>query len=274
MSDNREYKGFITNLGIRAQAVGIPTQLSSPAWLTHSVEKLAKRKDPKMVESFIKKYGIDYARADRCGANNSVGTCAKKYTSLDDFFTRKVRGITVNANADVVSPADCRMVLFDDFPGSGVWVKGKKWSASRLLKNSSVSDHHIGAVGIFRLRPVDYHRFHTPVSGTVQSVKIIKGKYLSVDPTVVHGRNVFTENTRAVVKIQTDFGPVYVIAVGAAGVGKVHIFPQAGESVTAGEELGMFSFGGSTVVVLLPAGMAWNNPTSVEIPGKVGQKLI
>lgn len=271
MDNNKEYKGFVTNLGIRAQAAGLSAALSSPAWLTKAVRHVATRHNPAMVEGFIDKYGIDYSRATKCSTENTAKTCAQKYGTLDSFFTRQVRGISVDSGV-VVSPADCKAVLFDDFPSSGVWVKGKKWTVERLLKTRAFEP--IGPVGIFRLRPMDYHRFHSPVSGEVTNVRKIKGVYLSVDPTVVHSRNVFTENTRVVVTLATRFGTVYFVAVGAAGVGKVHIFPDVGDTVQAGDELGMFSFGGSTVVVLLPPGMAWDRPTSKEVYMQVGTALL
>jgi phosphatidylserine decarboxylase len=278
-SQSREYQGMVTRLGIAAQAAGVPAWLSSPRWVTTSLAaRVAARRDPSLVEDFITEYDVDYAAAEKCDARNSPASCAEKYGTLDAFFTRRLRDPpAVDPAAAVVSPADAKAVLFPDAPSSGVWVKGRRWSVRRLLQ---VPLEPVGGpLGIFRLRPKDYHRFHSPVGGTVREIRPVRGGYLSVDPRVVRSdRNVLTENARTVVRIQQrGDGPedaVYVVAVGAAGVGKVVVFARVGDVVRPGDELGTFSFGGSTVVVLLPPGLAWDRPTAEETYVRVGQTLV
>lgn len=265
MSVNAEYKSFITALGIKAQAMGIPGVVSSPAWLTRALKTMASRKNPALVEQFIRNYGVDYTRADRCTRTDTPGECARKYGTLNAFFTRSVRGISIQPGR-VVSPADCKAVLFDSFPAAGVWVKGRRWSLKNLLGSTRKRRHAINhnanhnamnAVGIFRLRPLDYHRFHSPVAGVVSEIKNIAGGYLTVDPAVVTSRDVFTENHRMVVRLETSFGSVFFVAVGAAGVGAIRLTKRVGDPVSAGEDLGHFAFGGSTVIVVLPRGVSW-----------------
>jgi phosphatidylserine decarboxylase len=104
------------------------------------------------------------------------------------------------------------------------------------------------------LRPADYHRFHSPVRGVVAFINEIDGGYLSVDPEIVRKRNVFTENNRVVVGIVSPiYGLCYFVAVGAAGVGRVRITKNVNDTLEMGDELGVFEFGGSTVVVLIPS---------------------
>ena len=248
-TESNEYKALAVKLSLWGQRHGIPG--ASPAVLTRLARRIASKKNPKLVERFIKKYGIDYVKAEKCSAANTPGTCARKYGSLNDFFTRHIKGIRVDAGAAVVSPATCKAVVFDAFEGSRIWVKGQMWSAPRLLREPASFAAY--AVGIFRLRPADYHRFHIPVAGRVASLKHIRGKYLSVDPAVVGARDVFTENNRVVVELESPrFGRCYVVAVGAAGVGRVVITAHVGDQVRVGDPLGAFEFGGSTVVVLIP----------------------
>jgi phosphatidylserine decarboxylase len=69
--------------------------------------------------------------------------------------------------------------------------------------------------------------------------------------------NVFTQNKRAVLELQTEHSqfPVLFVAVGALLVGSIAFTVQEGEKVVKGEELGYFAYGGSTVIVLFPDDM-------------------
>ena len=51
------------------------------------------------------------------------------------------------------------------------------------------------------------------------------------------------------------FGTVVVIPVGATMVGSIHFTAPMNEPLRKGAELGYFSFGGSTVIVLFERGM-------------------
>lgn len=247
VNQTTDYKSLAVKLSLWAQGKGIPG--ASPAWLTRAAKRIADSSNPKIIEGFIRNYKIDYTEAERCTAANSARSCAKKYGTLNEFFTRRIRNIRID-DANIVSPATCKAVVFDSMADSTVWVKGRRWSASRLLK-LPVSFSRF-AVGIFRLRPADYHRFHAPFDAIITSIRHIPGSYLSVDPAVVSKRNVFTENNRAIVALETPvYGRCYFVAVGAAGVGSVVISAPKGR-ISAGDELGYFQFGGSTVLVLVP----------------------
>lgn len=249
------YKSLAVKLSLWAQGKGIPG--ASPEWLTRLAKKVADSKNPKLIEQFIKTYKIDYTQATRCSASNTAKNCAVKYGTLNDFFTRKIP-YTVDSS-DLVSPATCKCMVFNEFQDSKIWVKGQKWSASRLLRMPMTYDKY--AVGIFRLRPADYHRFHSPVRGVIAFTNDIDGGYLSVDPEIVRKRNVFTENNRVVVGIVSPiYGLCYYVAVGAAGVGRVRLTKNIGDTLKTGDELGYFEFGGSTVIVLIPSsGKIWRS---------------
>ena len=75
----------------------------------------------------------------------------------------------------------------------------------------------------FRLSPQDYHRFHSPVTGTVKWWKRIQGDYYGVDPICIRSDiDVLTCNARCVVAIETEeFGEVLFVAIGAKEVGTV-----------------------------------------------------
>lgn len=246
---NNNYKSFVVKLSLWAQGKGLPG--ASPAWLTRIAHVIASSKNPQLTAQFIKKYGIDHTQATRCRSSDSINQCASKYTSLSNFFTRNIKNIHIDAS-DIVSPATCKAMLYDSFENSKIWVKGQRWSASRLLRRSNVNFEDY-SLGIFRLRPKDYHRFHAPSAGVVRNVTHIQGGYLSVDPVIVKSRNVFTENTRVIIDIDHPFfGRCYFVAIGAAGVGKVRVLVSNGETLTPGQQLGYFDFGGSTVIFMIP----------------------
>lgn len=245
------YKSWPVALGIWAQAAGIPGASASASWMTKRFPRIASTYHPNLVEKFIREYNIDYAQATRCSADDSPRTCALKYGTLDTFFARRIRNIHIDPTL-LVSPATSKATVFDVFTTSKIWVKGKLWSAARLLGQPTETLYDY-AVGLFRLRPQDYHRFHSPFRGVVTNVRHIGGGYLSVDPQVVHSRNVFTENNRVVFTIESSvYGTCHVVAVGAAGIGRVKPTVGIGKPVVEGDELGTFSFGGSTIIVLIP----------------------
>jgi phosphatidylserine decarboxylase len=65
-----------------------------------------------------------------------------------------------------------------------IWIKGRDFSVSRLLGDAYKSEANKyvgGALGIFRLAPQDYHRFHTPVDGVIGPMTYIAGEYYTVN---------------------------------------------------------------------------------------------
>lgn len=112
------------------------------------------------------------------------------------------------------------------------------------------------SMAICRLAPQDYHRFHVPVDGLLDTVHSIPGAYFTVNPMAVRGPiDVLTENVRHVYTItHTPFGIVTVVAIGALMVGSIITTAKSGTHVRRMDEIGYFAFGGSTVIVLFPAG--------------------
>ncbi len=252
MGHKAEPKSWALRASLHLQRI-LPSWISSPAWVTRLSSLDAERRNPRMVASFIRQYGIDSTRASLCSARDDIESCASRYGSLQAFFQRRERGLRIGS-AKFVSPATGMVVAYPSFPESGVWVKGGLWSASRLL-GRALSDDTYG-VAIVRLRPADYHHFHAPFSGRVTSVRDLPGAYLSVDPLIVRSsKNPLTENHRVVYEVSlSKTTKAYVVAVGAAIIGSVVSYVRAGDSLRKGQDMGTFGFGGSTVVVLWPRG--------------------
>ena len=102
-----------------------------------------------------------------------------------------------------------------------------------------------GALGIFRLAPQDYHRFHIPVDGVLDKPKTISGEYYTVNPMAIRSAlDVYGENVRVIVPINSvAHKRVMVVCVGAMMVGSTVITAKAGQPVRRAEELGYFKFG-------------------------------
>ena len=192
-----------------------------------------------------------------------------KYASFNDFFARALRDGTrpVENGEDmtvVSSPADCRLTAYPTIDlATRYWIKGAGFTLGRLLGDDALAARFDGGtIVIARLAPQDYHRWHSPIDGTVESVKVIPGAYYTVNPQAINESgvmDVFCENKRSVMlcRRKTTGAPVAIVAVGAMLVGSIVYqggVDKAGAEVSRGQCLGAFRYGGSTVIVVYPKG--------------------
>lgn len=252
----KEHKTQLQALGLAAQAA-LPVWLSSPEWFTRRVG--AKQgQGVKRVKQFIDAYHINISKAQKCNGVASEEQCIKKFKTLNELFTRQLAPrhirIAYPRRPDIlVSQAQCRLMVFQNFKSSGLWVKGKHWSLERLLGSHVALPQLEGAaIAVFRLAPQDYHRVHTPTASTITSQHSLAGSYLSVDPTVIAARDVFTENHRVVLQMRAVFGDFITVMVGAAMVGTINVTAPLNKPLKKGADLGNYSFGGSTNIMIIP----------------------
>jgi phosphatidylserine decarboxylase len=201
---------------------------------------------------FISKYEID------------VDEFAKSpfdYKTFNEFFYRalKPESRPIAAGETVaVFPADGRHLAFQDIQAAaGFYVKGAKFSFAELLGDEAEAEKFGGgAMLISRLCPVDYHRFHFPVSGIPGEPRLINGWLYSVSPVALRRRlRYLIENKRVVTVIDTkEFGTVAMVEVGATNVGSIQQSFVPGRAVAKGDEKGLFAFGGSCVITLFQRG--------------------
>lgn len=190
------------------------------------------------------------------------------YNTFNEFFAREIkpeaRPVAEPDNpAAVSSPADCRLTTFSTVDlATKYWIKGFGFTLPHLLGNQELAARmEGGSIAIARLAPQDYHRWHAPINGTVESITEIPGAYYTVNPQAINessSLDVFCENRRSVmvVKRAETLSPVVIIAVGAMLVGsiKYNAGVQVGAEIKRGQCLGAFYYGGSTVIVLFPRG--------------------
>lgn len=211
------------------------------------------------------------------------------FKTFNEFFIRELKPgarpiAFIDRDDNAVCGADSRLMAFKNVEESTrIWIKGRRFSIKGLLGNDVSATPFIGgALVIFRLAPQDYHRFHLPVSGTVERFVPIPGSLYTVNPIAVSSLcDVFTENKRVVSIISTAaFGKVAFVAIGATMVGSITFTREEGDYVQKGEEFGYFSFGGSTVicvfekdVIKLDDDLLDNSMRSLETLVRVGMTL-
>lgn len=208
---------------------------------------------------FIYKYDID---------SDEFAKSPFDYKTFNEFFFRALKpGARPIAPGETVAvfPADGRHLAFanvDQAPG--FYVKGATFTLAELLGEAELPDaerklahtFENGSMLISRLCPVDYHRFHFPVSGTPAESRRIEGWLYSVSPVALR-RNLryLIANKREVTLIDSpQFGQVAMVEVGATNVGSIRQTFMAGRPVAKGDEKGMFAFGGSCVITLFQRG--------------------
>lgn len=214
-----------------------------------------------------------------------------QFKNFNEFFYRALKPGARPCSAPddsrvIVSPADCRSVVFNTIDAAqSIWVKGREFTVERLLGDAYPQDakrYHGGSLGIFRLAPQDYHRFHIPVDGILDEPKLIEGEYYTVNPMAIRSAlDVYGENVRVICPIDSvSHGRVMVICIGAMMVGSTVITRKKGEEVKRAEELGYFKFGGSTLLLLFEPGqmkydedLTDNSRSALETLVRVGMSI-
>jgi len=177
-----------------------------------------------------------------------------EYGSFNEFFTRHLKPGARPVGNGLVSPADGRLMLYLDADADTPFpLKGAKRSLRTVFDDSAPAGHY--DIAVVRLAPVDYHRFHFPCDCTTPDpIRIVPGKYHSVNPiALVRHPDVYADNERQILKCRASFGDFWIVDVGAFGVGTIVQTYLGTKQYKAGEK-GYFKFGGSTVILVLPAG--------------------
>ncbi|KAI1371459.1 putative phosphatidylserine decarboxylase [Hypoxylon crocopeplum] len=210
------------------------------------------------IKTFVETYGInmeDFEPSD-----------IEKYKTFEDFFirahrpgSRPIHDLDDPTGAVVV--ADSRVVTYTSVAETKkLWIKGTDFTITNLVMDTQLGARFAdAAVASFRLSPQDYHRYHSPVTGTVKAFRSIPGDYYQVDPVALQSRvNILTSNARSYIVIDTDHsGDVLFVAIGATDVGTVRInekFQKQGSKIKKGDEIGYFQFGGSSIIVAFQKG--------------------
>jgi len=193
------------------------------------------------------------------------------FGSWDDFFTRTfrsgVRPVSGEGDDSVIVNAceSAPLQVKTDVPlDAKFWLKGQPYSLENML---DFDEHtHLfegGTVYQAFLSALSFHRWNSPVTGTVRKVSLVNGSYYlenlwegfrnpsGADPSAPNDSQPFLTAvaTRALIFIEADnpkIGLMCVMPVGMAEVSSCEVTVGPGDRVTKGDPLGMFHFGGST----------------------------
>ncbi|KOA19520.1 phosphatidylserine decarboxylase proenzyme [Clostridium homopropionicum DSM 5847] len=193
------------------------------------------------------------------------------YKNFNNFFTRELieEARPIDPNSDVlISPADGRLLAYDNIDINNlIQVKGFTYNLKELIKNDALAKNFSGGIClIFRLAPIDYHRFHFVDDGICEKTHKIPGKYYSVNPIALNKiPKLFCENKREYSLFKSNnFGNLLYVDVGATCVGAIVQTYTPDKKVKKGEEKGFFKFGGSTVILFLEKGKVTIDPDIIE----------
>ena len=197
-----------------------------------------------IIKNFVKKNRIDMSEYEQ-----------RKFSSYNDFFTRKVREGKRNIDKDknaFISPCDSKLSAYIISDTSTFKIKDSYYTTKDLLDGNEIYKDYVGGLClIFRLAVDDYHRYCYIDTGSKSGNVYIPGEFHTVQPIALENYNIYKRNSREYTILHTEnFDDIIQIEVGALLVGKSvnlhehHLFKK-------GDEKGMFEFGGSTIVLLL-----------------------
>ncbi|HEV7671081.1 MAG TPA: phosphatidylserine decarboxylase family protein [Thermoanaerobaculia bacterium] len=202
------------------------------------------------------------------------------FTSFNAYFHREIqeRYRPIGAPNDprvIVSPNDGTVVTWERNVQASAqfWIKGQPYSLRDMLRGQH--DHGFAESQVERfvggdvfqsfLSGADYHRWRAPIAGAVRWVEKVDGLMFSdaesagPDPTAATYSQGYeaSVNTRGLVFIESDdpvIGMVCVIPIGITEISSVTFAVKKGDQVTKGQELGRFSYGGSSMAVAFQKG--------------------
>ena len=243
----------------------------------------------RLIDAVVAKFGVDLSEA--------AEPDPRAYPTFNAFFTRALKPGARVADPDpraLLMPADGRISQCGKIEGVRIFqAKGQSFTAAELLGDEAAAAPF--ANGLFAtvyLSPRDYHRVHMPWTGTLRETVHVPGRLFSVGTDAVASvPRLFARNERLVCHFDTDFGPMVQVMVGALLVSGVETvwggveIPAYGDAITRKDyrgrgitlerfaEMARFNYG-STVIVLLPKGVATLDPAlHAESPVRLGQRL-
>ncbi|KAK1225166.1 hypothetical protein PQX77_011846 [Marasmius sp. AFHP31] len=215
------------------------------------------------------------------------------FTSWDDFFVRRLKEGArpihdlrdLPINYDVPRDIDPGLVIHHACESTAVritenvrlhdkfWLKAQQYSLYDMLNRDPSAEEFVGG-SVYQtfLSPQDYHRWHSPVDGTIVKAEVVNGAYYSalpddgapadepgsnLKPGVPFGAYLRSQPwltfvaTRALIWIRAKdprIGLLCFIGIGMAEVSTCDIKAAqdlVGKEVKTGQEIGMFHFGGS-----------------------------
>lgn len=194
-----------------------------------------------LIKRYIKKNNIDMS---------PFGD--QHFRNFQDFFVRRRPDVPVDHTpSHMISPCDGWLSVYPIEKDSRFCIKGSYYSVSDLVQDERAPELFLGGQClVFRLTPLDYHRYCFIDNGFQGKNHFINGTLHSVQPIAYERVPVYQLNRRMWTLMETEnFGTVAQIAVGALLVGGI-VNEFENRFFRKGEEMGHFELAGSTIVLL------------------------
>ena len=242
-----------------------------------------------LIDTVTRKFDVDLSEA--------AESDPRAYPSFNAFFTRALKPGARVADPDpraLLMPADGHISQCGAIEDGRIFqAKGQSFTAAELLGDAAAAEpFRNGLFATVYLSPRDYHRVHMQWICTLRETVHVPGRLFSVGTdAVANVPRLFARNERLVCHFDTDFGPMVSVMVGALLVSGVETvwsgeeIPPYGTAITRKDyrgkgitlerfaEMARFNYG-STVIVLLPPGVATLSPElRAESPVRLGQRL-
>jgi phosphatidylserine decarboxylase len=191
------------------------------------------------------------------------------YQNWNDFFKRPFTDINssrpVPSNPDgltITSPVDGQVFQISEnvHLKAAFDIKGEQYYLTDLLHEPSDSpllQPFVNGLAIqIVLMPINYHRWHAPVTGKVLKVETVPGYFFAQPAPNQDYANSFPFlshiNCRTIVILESSIGPVAMVFVGLTEVSSTVPHPnvQVGAEIKQGDEIGYYAYGGSTCCIL------------------------
>ena len=151
----------------------------------------------------------------------------KRYKSFNDFFTRKLKSEYRPINPDIntiTSPVDGMVVQLGKIEKETlIQAKGIKYNVGDLIKDKTLAKTFRNGFFItIYLAPKNYHRIHSPFSGTIEETRYLEGNLYSVNfQSTRKIQSLYNNNERTFCYVKSDDFYYGLVSVGAAMVGSI-----------------------------------------------------
>lgn len=194
------------------------------------------------------------------------------FTCFNGFFHREIKPTErpIGGEGDdhvVVSPNDGTVykVARDVALETTYWIKSQPYSLHDMLNHDSIAKTYAGGdVLQSYLSGADYHRWHAPVSGHICKLEVVDGlmfSNLASEGNDIKGTGsqgyYSAVNTRGLCYIEADHKPlglVCVMPIGITEISSIRHTVKIGHHVKKGQEIGRFSYGGSSLATIFQPG--------------------
>jgi phosphatidylserine decarboxylase len=215
------------------------------------------------------------------------------FISFDDFFNRTFRdgirpisGLDVPEGKDPIISGACESILYNDpynpsdpkskgprpMVGDEFWIKGERYSIRDMLNHDFEYADKFDGGQVYQgfLQVTGYHRWHSPVTGTIKKIVPLAGTYFVQSPALLDEPAIDPDDpkydnfvppylrslafvtsitTRTLIFIEADnknIGLMCFIAIGMTEISTCEVTVGENQRITRGDQLGMFHFGGSS----------------------------